>query len=84
MVNWQSCFPFPLMPLPSKSKDIFLVDIEGTEDEILDDPYKYAEIVRTAREQIIEHGIADYLNGDNIDEIKEDTECPYMEEEEEE
>lgn len=61
-----------------------IVDMEGTEDEILDDPYKYAEIVRTARAQIIEHGIADYLNGDNIDEIKEDTECPYMEEEEEE
>lgn len=60
-----------------------VVDVEGTEEEILDDSYKWAEIVRTARAHIIENGIEFYLNGDNVDEIKEDTECPYTEEEDE-
>lgn len=57
-----------------------VVDVrDDLEIDILDDPYEFAKIVRAAREQMCENTIAEYLNGENIDEIKEDTECPYNE-----
>lgn len=62
-----------------------VVDVEEKEGEdVLDDPYQYAKIIREARAQIVENGIDEYLNGDSLDQIVEDIECPYTEEEDEE
>jgi len=57
-----------------------VVDVKDDKNP-LDDPYEFAKIVRSAREQMCDNTIAEYLNGDTIDEIIEDMECPYNEEE---
>jgi len=53
----------------------FLTD-EFTEQ----DDFERAKVIRAAREQMIENGIEEYLNGDNIDTIELDEEMPYEEE----
>lgn len=57
-----------------------VIDVQ---DDSLEDPQEFALAVRTARQQMIENGIDNYLDGDNIDEIVLDEECPYNEEENE-
>lgn len=61
-----------------------VIDIEEDQydDSLIDsvsieDDFKYSEIVRLAREQIIESGINEYLNGENICSISLDEELPY-------
>lgn len=46
----------------------------------LQDEYEWAKVVEAAREQMIENGIDDYLNGDTIEEIRLDEELPYPQE----
>lgn len=52
--------------------------------ELEDDPNIYGlfdkyrdKIILAAREQIIDNGIEEYLNGDNLEDIITDEECPY-------
>ena len=52
--------------------DASLIDNVSIEDE-----FKYSEIVRLAREQIIESVTEEYLNGENICSIALDEELPY-------
>lgn len=50
------------------------------EDEFtLMDDMTRAKVIRSARERMIENGIDEYLNGDNIDTIELDEEMPYEE-----
>lgn len=52
--------------------DASLIDSVSIEDD-----FKYSEIVRMARQQIIWNGIDEYLNGENICSIQLDEEFPY-------
>lgn len=51
-----------------------VVDVE---DETLEDSQEFSKVVRAARAQMMENSIADYLNGDTVDEIRLDEEFPY-------
>ncbi len=52
-----------------------VVDVEDSSLEQGDD---YLKVVRAARNQMLED-IMDYLNGETVDSIEEDTEIPYPE-----
>jgi hypothetical protein len=51
-----------------------IVDIENS-DELSDDEFDNA--ISIAREQIVNSGIENYINGDNTENIYEDMELPY-------
>lgn len=54
-----------------------VVDVENASLEQGDD---FIKVVTAARQQIIKDGIAEYLNGDNINSINIDEEFPYPQE----
>jgi len=51
-----------------------IIDIESS-DELSDD--EFDNVISIAREQIIDGGIENYINGNNVENIYEDTELPY-------
>lgn len=64
-------------------KKAFLVEFNVRTRVLLDeskdpdkDEYAFAELVRTARKQMLDDNIENYLCGDNA-QIEEDIECPY-------
>lgn len=55
-----------------------IVDVE---DEELINEFDWHKVVKAAREQMIENGISEYLNGENVDTLELDEEMPYEERE---